>query len=52
MLGRKILLSSIYSLARTPSWVSKKVGVSHNMAKTLKTYGTDAVFVNKIIPKF
>ena len=34
MLGRKTLLSSISSLARTPSWVSKKVGVSHNRAKT------------------
>ena len=36
MLGRKTLLSSISSLARTPSWVSKKVGVSHNRAKLQK----------------
>ena len=47
MLGRKTLLSSISSLARTLSWVSKKVRVSHNRAKTS---GTDAVYVNKIIP--
>ena len=49
MLGRKTLLSSISSLARTPSWVSKKVRVSHNRAKSSKTYGTDAVYVNKVI---
>ena len=50
MPGRKTLLSSISSLARTPSWVSKKVRVSHKRERTSKTYGTDAVYVNKITP--